>query len=498
VAPVTLQVTDSATSVGSISPTSLVFNPGDNNKSFNFQPVAAGTANLTLVTPAGYKTANQAQQITATVTAPAISVGGVLTGVHQQNSIGIYLPVPPPNPVTVTVTTSAPLVGTLSNSSTVAGVTTVTFTNVSSTYVGTIYVQGQSVGTATITESAPGYTTGTNTITVNPSGFFWYYGNGFTTTTFSGPTTEYVFTAVLDPTSSSIQTYGLGLNPGVGPVTVAIADSAPSVGTISANSVVFNTGDGSQIITFQPVSAGSANLTLSTPAGFTTPAQSQQITATVTAPQISVSNVTTGVNLEAGVGIYLPVSPPNPVTVTVTSSGPAIATIASDGTTVGGSSLTFTNVTGTYVGTIYVQGQSLGTALLTETAPGYTDGSGTITVDPAGFVFYGTPNFSTSVNSNPTGLTVYASVLDPGSLTVQQFNLGVNPGIGNVDVTVVSSDTSVGTISTSPLVFTPSTGFLTTNFVPVAAGTATITIQTPTGFSTPSQFTQATATVQNP
>ncbi len=498
VAPITLQVTDSATSVGTISPTSLVFNPGDNNKSFNFQPVAAGTANLTLVTPAGYKTANQAQQITATVTAPAISVGGVLTGVHQQNSIGIYLPVPPPNPVTVTVTTSAPLVGTLSNSSTVAGVTTVTFTNVSSTYVGTIYVQGQSVGTATITESAPGYTTGTNTITVNPSGFFWYYGNGFTTTTFSGPTTEYVFTAVLDPTSSSIQTYGLGLNPGVGPVTVAIADSAPSVGTISANSVVFNTGDGSQIITFQPVSAGSANLTLSTPAGFTTPAQSQQITATVTAPQISVSNVTTGVNLEAGVGIYLPVSPPNPVTVTVTSSGPAIATIASDGTTVGGSSLTFTNVTGTYVGTIYVQGQSLGTALLTETAPGYTDGSGTITVDPAGFVFYGTPNFSTSVNSNPTGLTVYASVLDPGSLTVQQFNLGVNPGIGNVDVTVVSSDTSVGTISTSPLVFTPSTGFLTTNFVPVAAGTATITIQTPTGFSTPSQFTQATATVQNP
>ena len=84
-------------------------------------------------------------------------------------------------------------------------------------------------------------------------------------------------------------------------------------------------------------------LSLGTPVGFSTPSQTQyqQIVATVTAPQISVNNITTGLNLEGNINVYLPVAPPGPVDVVVTSNGPAIATISSDGKVVGGTVLTF-------------------------------------------------------------------------------------------------------------------------------------------------------------
>ena len=119
---------------------------------------------------------------------------------------------------------------------------------------------------------------------------------------------------------------------------------------------------GQQQFTFKPVSAGTATLAISgTPTGFSTPSQYQQITATVTAPTLSINSVNTGLNLENTTNVYLPVAPPNPVTVTVTSSGPDIATISTDGTVVGGSTLTFTNVTSAgYLPAIYVQGRHWG------------------------------------------------------------------------------------------------------------------------------------------
>ena len=144
-----------------------------------------------------------------------------------------------------------------------------------------------------------------------------------------------------------------------------------------------------------------SNITLGTPAGFSTPTQYQQITATVTAPAITVGSPTTGANLETTLGIGLPVAPPNPITVTVTSNGPAIATLSNSGTVVGGTTLTFTNVTSTNVGTIYVQGQTVGTTTITVSAPGYTNGIGNITVNPAGFAFNGDHSFMTYTNSRP-------------------------------------------------------------------------------------------------
>ncbi len=496
VAPISVSITSSNTSVGTITTSPVIFNPGDTGQSTTFQPGTAGTTTLSIGTPAGYTTPAQYQQITATVTAPAITESDVTTGVNLQYGTNIYLPVTPPTPVTVTVKSSAAGVASLSNSLTTAGTDTLTFNNVSSSFVGTIYVQGQTVGTSTLTVSAPGYTTGTNTLTVNPSGFAYYGVPNINTSTFSSPNTITVYTAVLNPSSLAVQNFQLPLNPGVTAATVPIVDSAPSVGTIGSSALIFHAGDSYQQTTFTPVSAGTANLTLGTPAGFTTPSQYQQITATVSAPAISVSNVTTGLYLETNLGIYLPVAPPNPVTVTVTSNGPLISTISNSATVVGTNTLVFTNVTSTYVGNIFVQGASIGATTITVSAPGYTNGDATITVNPSGFTYYGIPNFTTTASSSPTTLTIYPTVLNPGTLTAYTIGQQVSPTAGNVSVPIVSSDTGVGTITTSPIIFMPGSSYVQTNFQPVATGTTTITIQTPTGFSTPSQYTQITGTVQ--
>jgi hypothetical protein len=509
VAPFNVSFTNSTPAVGTLSASSVTFNPGDNQHSVTFQPVSAGTDTITLVTPAGFTTASQYQSNVATVTAPAIQVGGQETGVHLQNSLGIYLPVAPPtgHPVTVTVTSSNAAIARLSTSATTVGTASVTFTNVTGTTVGTVYIQGQAVGTATITESAAdsatgaqNYTSGTNTLTVDQSGFTYYYGTHppFTTTTFSGATQITVYATSLE-NGNVYNPNSLTISPGAAPATVVVTDSAPSVGTISSAALVFNPGDNNHSFSFQPVSAGVATVAISTPAGYTAgPYVSGDVT--VTAPAISINNVTSAVNLQQSLGISLPQTPPsnngNGVTVTITSSSPTLALLSKDPTVVGTSTVVFTNVTSTNVGTIYVQGQALGTAQLTETAPGYIDGMSTITVQPAGFAFYyGNESFTTTVANGPYPLTAYPFALNTGTQTLIYYPLMVNPGLGNVTVPVTSSNTSVGTTATGPS-FAPGASSANFNFVPVGTGTSTITLGTPTGFRTPSQNVTATGTVQ--
>ena len=402
---ISIPISSATTTVGTVT-SPVVFHPNDSSGSFNFQPVAAGTSVISIGTPpTGFAVPSQYESITATVTTPAISISAQTTATNLMNSIGVYLPVAPPtgSPVTVTLTSSDPTVFTISSSPTVVGTTTVTFPNVAGSGVGTIYVQGHKVGSATLTMSAPGYTSGTSTITVDPSGFFMDYpANSFSTTTFSTPTGLNVYTSALDPATLNLTYNYLQVSPGVAPFAVAFTNSTPSVGTLSANSVTFSPGDNQHAVTFQPLAAGNTTITLVTPSGFSTAAQLQSVVATVTAPSISVGGQETGVNLQNAIGIYLPVAPPTgqSVTVTVTSSNAQIAKLSSSATAVGAATVTFTNVTSTSVGTIYVQGQSVGSVTITESAPGYTSGTSTVTVDQSGFTYYySRPPFTTTTFS---------------------------------------------------------------------------------------------------
>jgi len=177
-----------------------------------------------------------------------------------QASVGISLTAAPPSPVTVTVTSNAGSIATITKDHTLEGGTTLTFTNVTTTSVGTIFVQGRALGSTTLTVQAPGYNDGTSNVAVDPSGF---YLNG------------------LNPTTLNVA-LGQELRGGLSNVNVAVTSSDPTVGTIVNSPAVFNGGDLSRTVQFDPLAAGTATISLgTTPPGFSTPSNQQQITATV-------------------------------------------------------------------------------------------------------------------------------------------------------------------------------------------------------------------------
>src|SRR6202000_1180282 len=116
-------------------------------------------------------------------------------------------------------------------------------------------------------------------------------------------------------------------------------------------------------------------------------------------------------------------------------------------------------------GSFYVQGQKLGTTTLTISAPGYTSVTANVTVNPSGFTFAGIGNstLSTTTFSSPSAINVYPTILD-ASLNYVTTNVYVSPGLGQVNVPVTSSDTNIGTITLSPVVFNGGDNYKPTTF----------------------------------
>ena len=109
-----------------------------------------------------------------------------------------------------------------------------------STTVGTIFVQGRELGSTTLTVQAAGYNDGTSNVTVDPSGFI------LNMSTFTPPPSRRtrrsrVDAALLHPTTldySTSQPLRGGLT-----VNVPVTSSDTNVGTIVGSPATFNAGD---------------------------------------------------------------------------------------------------------------------------------------------------------------------------------------------------------------------------------------------------------------
>ncbi|MFO1428574.1 MAG: PKD domain-containing protein [Candidatus Competibacteraceae bacterium] len=498
---VEVPVSSSNPAVGAITTSPVVFTGGAGLATTAFDPQTGGTTTLSIGTPAGFSTPSERQQITATVTAPNITIYDVLIGKDLQSYFDIRLESAPPQAVTVTVTSLAPEVVTLSKDPLQEGGASVTFTGVTGTTVGRVYVQGRQVGSTTLKAQAAGYNDATSAITVWPSGFVVYtmqYTSSFSTTTFAADTSIRVDACTLNPGTLALSGCGGWHVRGGLTVEVPVSSSNPAVGAITTSPVVFHSNEGSAYTGFDPQTAGTTTLSIGTPAGFSTPNQQQQITATVTAPNITIGSSTVGKDLQDALAINLEQAPPpsQSVTVTVTSLAPEVVTLSKDPRQEGGATVTFTGVTGTYVGTVYVQGRQEGSTTLKVQAVGYNDATSTITVGPSGFGLRGESSFSTTTFAANTVIQVEAYALNPGTLTLYDWQL-VRPGL-TVEVPVSSSAPAVGAITTSPVVFTGGAAYARTEFDPQTAGTTTLSVGTPAGFSTPSQRQQIIATVTAP
>ncbi len=517
---VSVAITSSNTPAGTVTGSPATIAVGTYyTQAIQFVPGSVGTTNLNLAEPAGYFTpANVAVQLVTTVTAPLINVSIPVVGNNlvEQGSISLGAPPPatPPSP-TITLTSSDPTHFLLTSDSTKVGTASITLPlTPGSTSVPTFYIEGQNYSgttaiTATLTVTSSGYATATTPMTLYPTGLTYWPGSSGTlsTTTFSAPSTLTVYLVLLSPGTLNAYNYGYPLGPQApGSVPVAVASSATSVGTVTGSPSSIGVGTYyTQAISFVPAGAGTTNLNLAEPTGYSAPSNvAVQVVTTVTAPALNLSAPVIGNNLIAQGGLSLgaapPATPPNP-TITLTSSDPIHFLLTSDATKVGSASITLPLTPGSAsVPPYYIEGQNFSgttaiTATLTATSAGYATATSTLTLYPTGLSFWpgsgGT--LTTTTFSPPSVLTAYLVLLSPGTLNAYNYGYPLGPQApGAVPVAVTSSNTSVGVLTGSPSSIGVGAYFTQAfSFVPATAGTTNLTLTEPTGY-----FTAANVAVQ--
>jgi hypothetical protein len=487
-----ISLTSSDPAVGEIaSPVSIAAN--GNSESAAFTPVDAGATTVTISQPLGFTVpTNLAQSVNVTVTAPSINSADSLIGLNLQEARSVTLAAAPVVATDFTVTVADPTIAVISKIATEAGLGTQVYSGVTSSFLGSMFVQGLRLGSTTITISGAGYATQVNTVEVTPSGFY-FSANSFSTTSFSSDRAIGLRSARLNPSTNNfavIQGLRGGLN-----VDVPLSSSDTNVGTMST-SVSF-TGNASSVSgNFDPISAGSTTLAIAQPAGFTAPANlNTSIVATVTAPNINISDVTVGKDLQTTLNIIFDAPPPSPVDVVVSVSAASIAVVGNNANTAGAGTITFNNVSSTFVGTLVIQGLAVGTTNIIAAAPGYNDGVSTVTVDPSGFAFQSSATLTTGVSSANSNILVRPYRLNPTTLNVVVVQ-SVRGGL-SLNVEVLSSAPTTGAITLSPLTFSANENAQNTQFDPLARGNTVISLQQPVGMSTPSNL-QSIAVTVNP
>ena len=214
---------------------------------------------------------------------PGISIANATVGKDLQQVLSGALGAPAPlGGVEVTITSLDPNV-LLATSATAVGGSTITLSVAAATSnLPAFYVQALAdSGTVEIVASAPGYAPDTSTITLAPSGFVISSPGNFTTTTLSPSTAIQVTSGRLNPIFLTFAG-GQPIRAGLLSVNVAVTSSDPTVGTITVSPLTFSGNETTKSTALDPLGLGITVIGLEAPAGFTTPSNLQQITATVT------------------------------------------------------------------------------------------------------------------------------------------------------------------------------------------------------------------------
>jgi uncharacterized repeat protein (TIGR01451 family) len=504
-------------SVGTIVNSPAVFNGGDSFKNLAFDPAAAGTSLLEVVQPTGlnFSTTAVARQITATVTAPGISINNQTIGRDLQVQGSVFLNTAAPTGGIVLTLTSADANRVVLSTSAAAqgtGQITLNYNAGSSSPTSSFFIQAlDSTGTVQLTATAPGYANQVGTVTLAPSGFVInpFQISNFTTSTRGGNQPIQIVPALLTNPGLAFQT-NQALRGGRAPVTVNVTatdqpNGGSSVGTILDSPVTFNPGDTAKNVQFDPVAAGASLIQVDTPAGFSTPNNARAITATVNTPGINNQNLTIGQNLQVQQSVSLLASAPTALSITVTSADPNRVVLSTSATTQGTGQVSIPINAGQFSSTtpLFIQALSdTGTVQVTASAPGFTSQIATITLGASGFVInpFQIGNFATTTFSGPTVIQITPALLSGGNFSQIQ---PIRGGLTGISVPLTATDepgggSTVGSIIGSPAVFNANDSSKSLQFDPSAVGVSLIQVGTPTGFSTPNNARQIRATVTAP
>ncbi|MBU2182384.1 MAG: PKD domain-containing protein, partial [Gammaproteobacteria bacterium] len=194
----TVNLTSSDDTISTV-PASVVVPEGQLSAQVMVTGVAQGNAQITASPQAGVEAS-----LGVTVTpAPAISANNLTIGKDLQGAASIWLGDTPTQPTTVTIEVADPAIAIVSTNATTAGSAVASISNIISTTVPQVYIQGLQQGETSYTVSAPGFAPVTRTINVWPSGFVGLRGSNFVTTTFSDDSVWYIRSSVLDPNTLS-------------------------------------------------------------------------------------------------------------------------------------------------------------------------------------------------------------------------------------------------------------------------------------------------------
>jgi len=481
----TVSLTSSVPATGTIDTSSLTFTPSITNIAVKFTPVAAGSTNITLGTsPSGYGFISGFNFFNTTVVQPTftLSTPGTAAGVTTRLTGNLSIAETNPNGTTVTVAVGSPIAS-ISLDPNVMGGQTLTLPNIGNN-LPTIYLQGLASGSTTLTYSAPGYKTVTQTLPVGNASAIFGNINSLSINTADVPATITLKLSCAGTTTPS----ACFLNPATDNH-FTVVSSNTSIATVTGPFVIAP-GTGSVSGTVSGLAAGSATLSIGpTPSPLVAPTTiygSIATTINVTQSKFFPSAVTTGAGLYVSSSATSgPRSDGAATVVTFTSSNPSVAVLSTSATAVGSASFVHSYSTSQSF-TYYVQGLAAGTSNLTLSSPGYADSTAVITVLPSGVVFFsGAATFSRNAFAVPLTLTIYLAELNATTGAVAAYcgasTCALNPG-NAVTFDVTSSNTNAGTISASPLTIAPGGATTTTTFVPNDVGTTTIAITEPAGF----------------
>jgi hypothetical protein len=446
----------------------------------------------------------------------------VTVGEHLQVIASISLDeAAPPGGLEITLASSDPERVLLSGTADEAGSPTLKLT-IRAGFRGSpeYYVQGRArSGSATYTASAPGFTTGSAIVTLAPSGFILARsGMGLSsllTTTGAGKTDLLIHPAVLDTELNFLHPQPLA---GGRSVTLKLTNSNPQVGTIPASSITLPGGSASSTIEFHPLAPGQTVLALSIPHGFAVPSQFSQVAATVVLPGMAISDdMAIGYNLQTGGALSLgEPAPAGGVTVTLTSSNPDKMLLSKSRSEPGSDRIHLSIPAGGVNASYFLQSLAgSGTVTYSAEASGFRSRTATVALTPSGLVIggpQGPPDeaellvkeiaegphgFVASLEAGPTVVTAYTVQLDPvthrgADLTVQP----VRPGAA-IQAVLRNSNPLVGTVKAMAMTITGDSSSAVTHFAPSNAGSTTISIETPSGYTKAANSTSLTVTVKD-
>ncbi|MDX2153758.1 MAG: PKD domain-containing protein [Bryobacteraceae bacterium] len=360
-------------------------------------------------------------------------------------------------------------------------------------------------GSALILASASNYTTGSGTVSLTPSAILLTGPGGIGVASFttnpSVSTNLSVIAARLTAAMAYIETQAVR---GGFSAQVDVTSGTPSVGSVSGSPATIAGGTDTANLTFLGATAGNTLLTASVPDGFSAPLSQQSVTAFVEPAALLLSQGSPGVgkDLQTDAQVVLTGVAPGGASINVTSNDPSKLLLSNTPTGAGLSTITVTIGAGfSRSPAFYLQALAAnGTVTYTATSPGFGSATGTVTLSPSGIVMagpfgLGVASFPTTTGAGPSNLTLYAAQLDASLNYVATQTLR---GGMTVSVPVISSLPTVGTITVSPVSMAAGASSAGTQFQPSTAGSTTLSVGVPVGFSTPAGLRSVIATVSTP